>query len=82
MDFFDDFMADFRRVMADTPREELVSLWAEVRELQMPGPTVGEILTWPDYFEGEPLLRLYFDRFDGQQNLKDVYFNNYLLNAA
>lgn len=57
MDAFAEFMSDFRQTMAETPQEELANLWAEVKGLQIQGPTVGDVLDQPVFFTIVPTVR-------------------------
>lgn len=77
MDAFAEFMNDFRQTMANTPQEELANLWAEVRGLQIEGPTVGEVLDQPVFFTIAPTVRPCFLAGD-----KTVYYDNESLKAA
>ena len=57
MDAFTEFMNDFRQTMTATPKEELANLWAEVKGLQIQGPTVGDVLDQPVFFTIAPNAR-------------------------
>lgn len=81
MDPFAEFMDDFRQTLAATPKEELAKLWADVKGLQIGGPTVGDVLTQPDFFTIEPKKRPLFPDTE-RAGLTYVYYEGDLLQAA
>lgn len=81
MDPFAEFMNDFRQTLAATPKEEVAKLWADVRGLKMGGPTVGDMLTQPDFFTIEPKKRPIFPDTE-RTGLTEIHHGCNLLLAA